>query len=83
LHRLHTTTQVDMSTTVETTTDIRPFHVEISDKNFADLRRRVAETRLPSKELVADNSHGVELAILQEPTRYSSSDYDFGASRRD
>ena len=33
---------------------IRPFRVAIPDEAIADLRRRLAATRLPSKELVAD-----------------------------
>ena len=31
---------------------IRPFHVEIPDEALEDLRRRIADARLPSKELV-------------------------------
>jgi hypothetical protein len=34
-----------MSTTVETATDIRPFHVEIPDEALEDLRRRIAAAR--------------------------------------
>ena len=55
-----------MSTTVESAEwPIRPFHVEISDERLAVLRRRIAETRWPSKELVDDTSQGVQLATLQ------------------
>jgi pimeloyl-ACP methyl ester carboxylesterase len=67
-----------MSTTVETATDIRPFQVEIPEEQIADLRRRIAATRWPSKELVDDRSQGVQLAALQELARYWSEDYDFG-----
>ena len=38
-----------MSTTVETATDIRPFHVEISGGAIDDLRRRIAATRWPTR----------------------------------
>ena len=31
--------------TVETATEIRPFHVEIRDKELDDLRRRIEATR--------------------------------------
>ena len=55
-----------MSTTAQTATDIRPFHVEIPDEKLADLRRRIAATRLPSGELVTDRSQGVQLATIQE-----------------
>ena len=43
-----------MSATVETTTDIRPFQVEFAQEDLDDLRRRITETRWPSKELVTD-----------------------------
>ena len=38
---------------------IRPFRVEVPDEAIADLRRRIAATRLPGKELVDDRSQGV------------------------
>src|SRR5215216_3085826 len=66
-----------MSTTVETTTDIRPFHVEIPEEQIDDLRRRIAATRWPSKEVVSDRSQGVQLATLQELARYWTTDYDW------
>ncbi len=59
-----------MSTTVQTTTDIRPFHVDIPEEELAELRRRIAATRWPNKELVADRSQGVQLTTLQELARY-------------
>src|SRR6516225_8848601 len=58
-------------------TEIRPFHVEISDETLADLRRRIAETRWPSKELVGDTSQGVQLATLQALAAYWTTDYDW------
>ena len=39
-------------TTVATATEVRPFEVEIADEKIDDLRRRIAETRWPTKELV-------------------------------
>ena len=50
-----------MSTTVDTAIEIHPFHVEIPEQALDDLRRRIAATRWPSKELVADRSQGVQL----------------------
>src|SRR5215831_239091 len=73
--RPHQLPEVLMSTTVES--DIRPFHVEISDEKLADLRRRIAETRWPSKELVGDTSQGVQLATLQALAAYWTTDYDW------
>ena len=55
-----------MSSTVETGTEIRPFRVDISEEALEDLGRRIAATRWPSKELVADRSQGVQLATMQE-----------------
>src|SRR5262249_55349620 len=66
-----------MSTTVDTAIDVRPFHVEFADEKLADLRRRIAETRWPDKELVADPAQGVQLAMLQELARYWQTDYDW------
>jgi pimeloyl-ACP methyl ester carboxylesterase len=66
-----------MSTTVQTATDIRPFHVDTTDEALAELRRRIAATRLPSSELVADRSQGVQLATIEALTRYWTSDYDW------
>jgi pimeloyl-ACP methyl ester carboxylesterase len=67
-----------MSATVQTATDVRPFHVEIPQEQIDDLRRRIAATRWPSKELVEDRSQGVQLATSQALARYWMSEYDFG-----
>jgi pimeloyl-ACP methyl ester carboxylesterase len=56
---------------------IRPFRVEVPQADLDDLRRRVAATRWPSKELVADPSQGVQLATLQALARYWATDYDW------
>ena len=56
---------------------IRPFKVEVSEEELAELRERVAATRWPSKELVADRSQGVQLATMQELARYWATDYDW------
>ena len=56
---------------------IRPYQVEIPDSALADLRRRIAATRWPTRELVADRSQGVQLATLQELARYWEHDYDW------
>ncbi len=63
---------------VETAVEIRPFEVKVSDDQIADLRRRIAATRFPHKELVPDRSQGVQLATIQELARYWANDYDFG-----
>ncbi len=66
-----------MSTTVQTATEIRPFHVEIPDEALDDLRRRIDAIRWPSGELVPDRSQGVQLATIQALTRYWATDYDW------
>ncbi len=68
-----------MSTTVESASELRPFRVEMPDEAIADLRRRVAATRWPRKELVADRSQGVQLTTSQELARYWTADYDWRA----
>jgi pimeloyl-ACP methyl ester carboxylesterase len=60
-------------------TEIRPFRVGMPDEAIADLRRRTAASRWPSRELVADRSQGVQLATLQELARYWATDYDWAA----
>src|SRR3954469_3372456 len=62
-----------------TDTEIRPFHVEVSEEAVADLRRRLAAIRWPTMELVADRSQGVQLATIQELARYWASEYDWRA----
>jgi pimeloyl-ACP methyl ester carboxylesterase len=63
--------------TIERATEIRPFHFEIPEEQLDDLRRRIAATRWPSKELVSDRSQGVQLATVQELARYWATDYDW------
>ncbi|HYC52796.1 MAG TPA: alpha/beta fold hydrolase [Gemmatimonadaceae bacterium] len=57
--------------------DIRPFRVNIPEKDLVELRRRVAATRWPSQELVKDRSQGVQLATLKELARYWATEYDW------
>ncbi len=63
--------------TVETATEIRPFHFEVSQEQLDDLRRRINATRLPSKELVEDRSQGVQLATIRELATYWTTEYDW------
>ncbi len=66
-----------MGSTVETGIEIRPFHVDIPEEDLVDLRRRIAATRWPDKETVADQSQGVQLEKLQALVRYWETDYDW------
>jgi pimeloyl-ACP methyl ester carboxylesterase len=63
--------------TTPTRFTIRPFRVDIPEEAIADLRRRIAATRWPDKETVADPSQGVQLATMQKLARYWGTDYDF------
>src|SRR3984893_2090109 len=56
---------------------IRPFKIQVPQAALDDLRRRIAATRWPDKETVADQSQGVQLAKLQELVRYWGSGYDW------
>ena len=58
-------------------TEIRPFRVGMPEEAIADLRRRIAATRWPDGETVADDSQGVRLAMMQELARYWATDYDW------
>ncbi|MGP7996797.1 MAG: epoxide hydrolase family protein [Streptosporangiaceae bacterium] len=59
--------------------DIRPFRIEMAGEAIDGLRRQVAATRWPTRELVADRSQGVQLATIQELARYWAADYDWRA----
>ena len=65
-----------MSATAEATA-ISPFSFEASEEELSDLRSRIAATRWPSEELVADRSQGVQLATLQALADYWTGDYDW------
>jgi pimeloyl-ACP methyl ester carboxylesterase len=58
-------------------TAIRPFTIEIPEAELEGLRARIAATRWPERETVADQSQGVQLATMRELARYWGSDYDF------
>ncbi|MGE5834893.1 MAG: epoxide hydrolase family protein [Acidobacteriota bacterium] len=62
---------------------MRPFQVKFPAASLADLRRRIAATRWPDKETVADQSQGVPLGLLQGLVRYWGSGYDFGRVERE
>jgi len=64
-----------MTTTTDPT--IRPFEVHVPDASLADLQRRIAATRWPGEELVADQSQGVQLATIQALATYWGTGYDW------
>jgi len=58
-------------------TAVQPFTISVPDEALADLRKRIAATRLPDKELVEDPSQGVQLATIQKVMEYWGTDYNW------
>jgi len=56
---------------------IRPFRFEATDEQLTDLRRRLAATRWPEKETVADESQGVRLATMRSLMQYWQDSHDW------
>lgn len=56
---------------------VRPFRIDVPEEALVDLRKRIAATRWPDKETVADRSQGVQLARLQTLVHYWGTDYDW------
>jgi len=56
---------------------IRPYRVRVPQKAVDDLRRRLAATRWPNRETVADRSQGAQLELLRELVRYWGGIYDW------
>lgn len=56
---------------------IKPFKVHFPDHALADLKRRIAATRWPDKEIVPDQSQGVQLATVQKLAGYWATDYNW------
>jgi pimeloyl-ACP methyl ester carboxylesterase len=77
LNTVDATLETPVTRTPTEDESIRPFRAKVSDEALADLRRRIAATRLPTKELVEDRSQGVQLATLRELARYWTTEYDW------
>src|SRR5262245_41511426 len=56
---------------------IRPFRFTAPEEQLVDLRRRLAATKWPEKETVADESQGVQLKTVQQLARYWQTSYDW------
>ena len=63
--------------TQKTTADIRPFHIDIPEAKLVDLRRRIAATQWPDREIVSDATQGVQLATMQKLASYWATEYDW------
>jgi pimeloyl-ACP methyl ester carboxylesterase len=69
-----------MSVRTERSTDdpaIRPFTIETPESELEALRARVAATRWPEKETVADYSQGTKLATSHKLASYWANGYDW------
>jgi pimeloyl-ACP methyl ester carboxylesterase len=64
-------------TDMSVTTELRPFTIHVPEAELEDLRARIAATRWPEREPVADQSQGVQLATMQALARYWGTEYDF------
>jgi pimeloyl-ACP methyl ester carboxylesterase len=58
-------------------TAIRPFRVNVPEKDLTELRRRIKATVWPEKETVADASQGVQLETMKALAGYWATDYDW------
>jgi pimeloyl-ACP methyl ester carboxylesterase len=56
---------------------IRPFSVHVPDSELEELRRRIASTRWPESETVADSTQGVQLATVRKLAGYWATEYDW------
>ncbi|HEY6324979.1 MAG TPA: epoxide hydrolase N-terminal domain-containing protein [Candidatus Cybelea sp.] len=60
------------------TTAVRPFpKLNVPEAELAELRARIKATRWPTRELVSDQSQGVQLATTQALAAYWASEYDW------
>jgi pimeloyl-ACP methyl ester carboxylesterase len=59
------------------TTAVTPFEVHVPEAALVDLKRRLADSRWPNKEPVADWSQGVPLAKAQALVEYWRTRYDW------
>jgi pimeloyl-ACP methyl ester carboxylesterase len=67
-----------MSTATHASTEIRTFQIDNLEEKIDNLRRRIAATHWPTRELVRDRSQGVQLEVMQAIARYWLDEYDFG-----
>jgi pimeloyl-ACP methyl ester carboxylesterase len=56
---------------------ILPFTIETPETELEALRARIAATRWPDKETVADHSQGVQLVTIRELARYWTTEHDW------
>ena len=57
--------------------EIKPFRIHVPEGELAELRRRLAATKYPEREIVGDQSQGVQLATIKRLVRYWQTDHDW------
>ncbi len=57
--------------------EIRPFHINVPEAKLTDLRRRIAATQWPEREIVSDATQGVQLSTMQKLASYWATEYDW------
>jgi pimeloyl-ACP methyl ester carboxylesterase len=71
----------DMTEIVQTLSDktvVRPFSkLNVPEGELVELRQRVAATRWPTRELVPDDTQGVQLATMKALAHYWATGYDW------
>src|SRR5687767_5097613 len=56
---------------------IRPFRIQVSNKDLTDLKKRILATKWPDPEIVKDETQGVQLATMQALAKYWATSYDW------
>jgi pimeloyl-ACP methyl ester carboxylesterase len=69
--------QMGSSDTTISTEAIRPFQVHVPQAELTDLRQRILATKWPEREIVKDESQGVQLATMKALAHYWATDYDW------
>lgn len=59
--------------------EITPFKIDIADEELIDLKQRLALTRFPDKEPLADWSQGIPLEYMKQIKDYWQDQYDWRA----
>jgi pimeloyl-ACP methyl ester carboxylesterase len=65
------------ATATSSAQSIRPFQIDVPEAELTELRRRIEATRWPERELVPDQSQGVQFDTMQKLARYWATDYDW------
>jgi pimeloyl-ACP methyl ester carboxylesterase len=56
---------------------IRPFKVHVPEKTLVDLKHRISATQWPDKEVVNDETQGVQLGTMKSLANYWATAYDW------